>query len=625
MNKFRDIPIKRKITLLIMAINSTILLLVCTAFFVYELVAFQRQLKNDLSTLAEIIEPSCIAALEFQIPEEARQTLAALRLEPHIVHASIVQNDRKIFTAYNRVGEFGDSSAMPNVDGFSLQRDGLTFLHPMVSDGKRVGTLFMRSDFRGLQSRLTAYAFTAAIVLTVSCLLAFLISAKFQRFISTPILDLVGTARRISRNNDYSIRARQFGNDELGRFTDVFNGMLKQIQDRQAALKDSEEKFRTLYESSADAVMLVVENRIVDCNKSTLRIFGYDNREEILNKSLSYFTPQDVPSGKESVCFVNERLTTALQGGMEQFDWIYCKKDGTRFPAEVVLKGMKLKGANVLQVVVRDITERKRAADDLQKAKESAELANQAKSEFLANISHELRTPLHGILSFSGFGIKKAQTAKPDKLFSYFNQINQSGRILLELLNDLLDLAKLESGKMSFNLQRISFNTLISKVTEEFSSIASQKALKVEVIMPKIDIKLTLDSQRIQQVMRNLLSNAVKFSPENRRIDIAVIKTNGSVKVSVRDQGIGIPEGELEDVFDKFIQSSKTKTGAGGTGLGLAICKEIIAAHEGRIWVENNAEGGALFSFEIPTDLESTDRKSMNKSKVPDSGVTFYC
>jgi signal transduction histidine kinase len=233
-----------------------------------------------------------------------------------------------------------------------------------------------------------------------------------------------------------------------------------------------------------------------------------------------------------------------------------------------------------------------------------AETANQTKTEFLANMSHELRTPLHGILSFASFGIKKYSTAPPEKLLDYFNRIKQSGKTLLELLNDLLDLAKLESGKVVFRFKPTDLVILIKSVTDEFDALLSERNLTIKHKVDGFDGQITIDAEKVKQILRNLLNNAIKFSPKDGIIDIVICTLENSVKVSVCDQGLGIPETELEAVFDKFVQSSKTKTGAGGTGLGLAICKEIVFAHKGRIWVENRKTGGAIFSFEIPFHID---------------------
>ena len=234
---------------------------------------------------------------------------------------------------------------------------------------------------------------------------------------------------------------------------------------------------------------------------------------------------------------------------------------------------------------------------------QEAEAANQAKSEFLANMSHELRTPLHSIISFASFGVKKYSTAKPEKLLDYFTRIKQSGKTLLELLNDLLDLAKLESGKVVFAFKPTDLVMLIKSATDEFDALLSERDLNVKLEMVEFDGQITIDADKIKQVLRNLLNNAIKFSPKGGIIDVAIFLLENSVKVSVSDQGPGIPQNELKTVFDKFVQSSKTKTGAGGTGLGLAICHEIIAAHKGRIWAENRLRGGAVFLFEIPLHL----------------------
>lgn len=253
----------------------------------------------------------------------------------------------------------------------------------------------------------------------------------------------------------------------------------------------------------------------------------------------------------------------------------------------------------------------KERTNELHEAKKMAEAANNAKTTFLSNVSHELRTPMHGILSFASFGINKHATANPDKILDYFQKIRRSGETLLALLNDLLDLTKLESGKATFKFRPTNLSSLIDIVGEEHHSLVLEHNLTIRCENLEANEKITLDADKIRQVLRNLLNNAIKFSPEGGTINVISFKKADSIVVSVRDQGIGIPENELENIFDKFVQSSRNKTSAGGTGLGLSICRKIISAHKGRIWAENNPDSGANLSFEIPLFLEANEHEEV--------------
>jgi signal transduction histidine kinase len=270
--------------------------------------------------------------------------------------------------------------------------------------------------------------------------------------------------------------------------------------------------------------------------------------------------------------------------------------------------------------VQRDITERKRVemelaaqrdrlhelAGALSRAKDEAERANEAKSVFLANMSHELRTPMHAIMSFSRLGLDRVAMGEVDRLSRYFGNIHESGARPTSLLNDLLDLSKLEAGRMEMRRDQTDLSQVVNDCIIELEPLAATKKQRIVFPTPAVAVIANVDPVRIGQVLRNLLSNANKFSPEGGRIDIELQALPDAVPPAVRlavlDEGVGIPESELESVFDKFVQSSKTRTNEGGTGLGLAICRELVIAHGGSIHARQREPRGTVFEMILPVD-----------------------
>lgn len=247
---------------------------------------------------------------------------------------------------------------------------------------------------------------------------------------------------------------------------------------------------------------------------------------------------------------------------------------------------------------------------ELSQAKEAAERANRAKSEFLTRMSHELRTPMHAVLSFARLGIDKivAQRFDTAKLRQYFERIDQSGERLLHLLNDLLDVPKLESGYMRYDFADHELTELARGVLQELDTLARRARVHLSLAADAGGRPIRCDGMRLAQVIRNLVSNGIKFTPAGGSVTVRLeeVPTHEelggcrALVLTVCDTGPGIPQGEADLIFDKFMQSSRTRNNAGGTGLGLTICREIIQAHGGFIRVTNGAEGGAVFIAALP-------------------------
>jgi signal transduction histidine kinase len=234
---------------------------------------------------------------------------------------------------------------------------------------------------------------------------------------------------------------------------------------------------------------------------------------------------------------------------------------------------------------------------------QEVEKFNRNKSEFLANMSHELRTPMHAILSFSKMSLKKLGVIERDRLMNNLEIIYDNGQRLLHTLNDILDISKLEAQSMEFDFEKGNLVLEVTAIIRELQSLLLDKGLTYKMRALETKGVAEFDTYRIGQVIQNILSNAIKFTPTEGEIEILISEKKSQpdfIRVSISDQGHGIPEDELESIFDKYEQSSRKSSHIGGTGLGLSISQQIIQSHGGKIWANNNLHVGSSFHFIIP-------------------------
>lgn len=244
--------------------------------------------------------------------------------------------------------------------------------------------------------------------------------------------------------------------------------------------------------------------------------------------------------------------------------------------------------------------------NELVRAKMEAELANKAKSEFLASMSHELRTPLNSIIGFSDMLFTQNFGPLNEKQSRYVNNIKVSGNHLLKLINDVLDISKVEAGKMELHVEKVSISSSVSEVKTLLTPLASKKNIQ---IFNKVDERLeniSADRTKFKQILYNLMDNAIKFTPEGGHVAVDARIADTGAEITVMDTGIGISEEEARKVFQPFIQLENPEfEKQTGTGLGLSLVKKFVEMHSGKIWVESESGEGSKFIFTIPLNFNN--------------------
>jgi PAS domain S-box-containing protein len=646
MSFLKNISIRDKLNRIIMLTTGAALLLATLGFFLFDLLAFRNTKARELGSVAEIIGAHSTTALQFQDPTSGRETLETLSVDPRVISAGLYTQEGKIFASYYR--DRKNTTVLPSQPrraGNYFEQGQILIFRPILLDDKKVGTIFIHSNLQNFYERLKQYGIIAFIVLVISLLGAFLLSSRLQKTISSPILHLSNLANRVSTEKNYALRAINESQDELGELVNQFNDMLSQVQDRDIALmearyeleakvqerthdleneiqirrksesahRDSEERLRSILDHATAVVyMKDIDLRYVMINRQFEKVFGVTN-EQIRGKTDLQIFPKDIADRFTS------RDRIVIESGQPVEDEEQLKVNGKTETYISIKFPLRDSDGTIYAVCGMDtnITDRKNFELELQKAKIQAESANSAKTAFIANMSHEIRTPLNAIMGYSQ--ILQKDTTLTAAHHKALERIASSGKNLLSIINDILDISKIEAGRMELHLGDFNLSHIIEDMTTLFKLKCEEKGLILETSpLPENRCHLYGDEEKLKQVLINLLGNAVKFTDSGTVSLNITLGKNNEYQFEVRDTGKGISEEARTTIFEPFKQDAEGIK-KGGTGLGLAICRRQVLLMGSDLYVSSNIDEGSCFYFtlNLPPSKEKPDSaKQVDKKEV---------
>ncbi|MCQ1536993.1 response regulator [Methanosarcina sp. KYL-1] len=491
-----------------------------------------------------------------------------------------------------------------------------TFVHPV--EGGRMAGYFVLDDIKGNPAVMVRTDMDRNIYAegqeSLRYIVLFLLFAGLMvgagckllldREVVSRIVAIDSFVEKVGKKDDSSDRLFVEGDDELSRLAERINGMLGRLNIASEELKAKEHEKKVILNSLSELlVFLDPELRIIWANKAFLDFVGL-KLEYIIGRS------------HDDVCVLYEMdpekspVRRVLKSGNEEVEELLAPDGKVWMVRAGPIKDEEGRVTGVLQAGL-DITAHKHSEERLLQAKLEAEGASRTKSEFLANMSHELRTPLNSIIGFSDILLEKVFGELNGRQLKYINNISNSGKHLLKLINDILDLSKVEAGKMELYYSEFSPASLFEEVWAVFSPLARARSLEVVFNMEPGFTSLEADRSRLFQILSNLISNAIKFTPEGGKVFVSCKKEGGMAFITVADTGIGISGEDQKKLFQPFTQiDASAARQYCGTGLGLALVKKLVNLHRGEIRVESDLMKGSSFTFSLPLRNPQAIRKT---------------
>lgn len=620
-------PIKVQLVLIIALASSMALLGAFAAFLAYDLSNFRDRLVTDMRTQTGMVAKNSSAALAFGDADVAKEVLTSLSEMPEIEEAALYNIEGKMLARFSR-DKTKSLAIAPTAAQAKFVGDHLETSQFVKEKGEKVGSVVVISNLDEWNNRISTYTLGALLVICTAVVCASLIGAYLQRIVSRPLLTLADTMGRVSDERDYSLRIDYSSQDEIGRLVQGFNSMLSEIGERDAELKRTneeldhrvqertaelerqvaerkaaEEEVRISQRQLADffdsaplgLVILDSDGRVLQANQAQLDMLGLSD-DQLVGHNLSEFAFNG--SAFESTL---ESLKT--DGALSSVDAEFECQDGSlchvELNANVLWDGERFVQARIF---CKDVTVIKQA-EAAQQDKERAERANLAKSEFLSRMSHELRTPMNAIL---GFGQLLEMEQLSDSQKECVDQILKGGRHLLNLINEVLNISRIESGNMSISVENVPLGGTIRDAVELINPLAVQRGISLQFSEPETEVYALADRQRISQVVMNLLSNAVKYNVDNGTVVVEIkTKQDALVQISVTDSGPGISAAVADRLWIPFDRLGAEQTTVEGTGLGLPYSRSLVDAMGGKMYLDSQYQGpGSRFVVDLHLGCE---------------------